>query len=558
MLIINDRDSLRAKNDSLVAVTRELYPFFNDAQICTCQTRYWYDSESYPQAISWDGVSSFVDTNRAWVPYPSVQLPSGDHYIFDRLSVCQRRAQTLNNTIIYFQFGPGFPRLIRPNSDPPFDDDPNADGYAASQYDSIISKSLTHATELFYFPGCDTVWHGTNVDLTGYYGSRWTLAARGAADKTFLPGQYWNYRCQPGSSTKDNTADSTKQWVFAAMIDADTPHELAELVRRAYRGNDAFAPDGSTTHWAIVDAENDPSDALFAPFYSALDIFATIDTASSFYYTLRTLYGSQILFDLDQPLITVRDTPDDTLFASSGGIPDCTKVYFGYNGGQTLAAGDSCLFYWTAGSYSDGALPDAIASLTDFPYADAAWAFSRESFNESSGDTNLRTDDHTLACEYLANGATYFVGNVREVSTTITAGIHTYIPDAMHTPWLTFGMAQALVHPNKAQGVATGWMLGYWRQGDPPSAADVAYTGHCTEILSYTATAPASADSVRFHIVRRNNTTLDSTINVSGGGAVSFAIGSRWISPGIDYTQSTVTYIGTDGSQSTYSLHIDQ
>lgn len=571
MYIPNVNDTLDSDDDGIPA-WRELKSVIDSiggvlGEICyTCslETRYIYNSANYPQATLLDCMSGFLDTNRLWVPYTGVQasITSGDDYILTKLATCARAAEAATGAYPkYFCFGPGMPRWIRPNSDPPRDDDPNS-LLLGAQYDSCVAKSLCDFVEIYYRPNIDTVWE-SDVSYAGYWGSRYIEAARGASQKGFTSGIYRQYKANLGEAS-----DSTLQWVICTQIDGFDDNDICNMMRKAYAGRyAAWEPDGTPNYWGVVDMQE--ADDLggvhyfFAPFYSqSFDYpLETTVTNSSLWHYCEGAFGSNLLFDLFVDLIDTSDTPDDTLSATVGGNPDTCSVYFGYLGAHTLAVGDSAVFYFTPASYHPGGsaddgspIPTSICYETDLSLAHGSFMFTPESWNGYTiRDTALRSgtsDDQTLMVEWLDNGgmnATYGVGHTREVgSATQTVTTEQYVVDAMFSPEVPFAVASELCTGNKAQNIAMGWPSFAWREAEAGVGSAASFAGSCDEVFSFSSTSPADADSYLVYLEYDNDSTSTIRVNTAPSSAVNYSIGTRWLSKGLSAV--TVIYKDIEGN----------
>jgi len=557
MYIVNINDTLDSDNDGVMAweeskaVVDSISTVLGEpCYTCLMEASYFYNDASYPQATWIDVLSMFVDTNRAYVPYTAVNLPAGDDYILTKLATCARAAQAYTSYYPkYFCFGPGMPRWFRPNTDPPFDDDPNTIG---ANNDSIVSRSLCDAVELLFNPAIDTVW-SSSLKLTGIWGSRYIEAARGAALKGFIPGQYRQYKAG------GTTSDSTLQWVICTQIDGFDDNDICNMIRKAYRGRyGGWQADGTPNYWAVVDGIGSFGPDFYAQYTSP---YAYNNQMWDDFVEAFTL--DRMLYDLYVPLIDSSNNPDDTIRVVIGGIPDTSYTYFGYNGGQTLAAGDTAIVYMTAGSYAEQPVPTSIAYETDLVLAPGALMHINESWNGYTiRDTTLRSgteDDQTLMVEWFDdNGmnATYGTGNTREVSLSTTAANNRYIVDAMFTPEVPFAVVSELSTIRKQQCIAMGWPGFAWRQSDEAQAASAGYVGNCHEVLSYSATSPATADSVIYTIIY-DAVSGDSTVTVrqdcNPSSAVTYSTGTRWNSIGL--VSFTVSFIDPEGFYHSESIY---
>jgi hypothetical protein len=403
---------------------------------------------------------------------------------------------------------------------------------------------------LLFNPAIDTVWN-TGLKLTGTWKSRYIEAARGAALKGFIPGVYRQYK------NGGATSDSTLQWVICTQIDGFDDNDICNMVRKAYRGRyRGWQEDGTPNYWGVFDQDGNLNGDWAGGFASGY-IYC-----GQPWYDDREAFGNNMLYNIQFPLIDSSQTPDDTIFIDLGGIPDTSSVYFGYGGGQTLPAGDTAIFYKTAGSYHDpeAAIPTDIIYQTILPLAPGALMHINESWSAYTiRDTTLRSgtsDDQTLMLEWFDdNGldATYGVGNTREVSSGKTAANSYYAVDAMFTPEVPFAVVSELATYEKQQNIAMGWPGWAWRQSDEASATSASFGGNCHEVFSYSATSPATADSVIYVVVYANDSTVTVRQNCNPSNSVSYSVGTRWTSKGL--TSFTVSFIDPDGFYHSESIY---
>lgn len=563
MYIPNVNDTLDSDDDGIPA-WRELKSVIDSiagvlgqsCYTCSLETRYLYNDLNFPQTTSLEVMSGFLDTNSLWTPYTGVtgSITAGDDYILTKLAQCARSAAALTGvTPKYFCFGPGVPRWIKPYSeltasgDWYMTDPVSGANVGNGDYDSTVAKSMCDFVEIYYRPDIDTVWE-TDVLFSGYWGSRYIEAARGASKKGFTPGVYRQYKANGG-----NASDSTLQYVICTQIDGFDDNDICNMVRKAYAGRyAAWEPDGTPNYWAVVDGGESQDNDMFAATNGSYSYnFATWTDAR------EAFTSSQILWDNRHPLIDTSSVfaPADTFFVTPGSIPDTMTAYFGYSTYQTLPVGDSAVFYYTPASYhAEGYnIPTDICYQTDIAMASGAFVIIPESWDAwTIRDTTFRSgtsDDQTLMVEWFDNtglNATYGVGHTREVSTGNTATKETYIIDAMFTPEAPFAVIAELATQKKAQTIRMGWPSFAWRQAEQAVGSSASFVGSCDEVFSYSATSPADADSYYVELTYDNDSTSTLRFDTSPSSAVSYSIGTRWISKGLSGVM--FIYKDTDGN----------
>lgn len=525
--------------------------------VCSLEVKYWRNSGDYPQSVfisvmhpSYDTLGDY-DTNTGVTGFLG-----GDtsRYVMRKLDRCMQAA--------YAQFGE-YPkygcnltniRWIRPNSGGTYTTDPNT--VASYSSDAIVARGFSQFLETFYYYGVGATWN-TDIRITARWESRFRRGMIGSrAKRGFQPATWWNYKDYGVAS------DSVKMHMLWTDIAGITDDGAADLIRKAYQAEGGgWSADGAPNYFAVVDQR--------ASYRSTVDMFtlqATIPfggqyaEASNMFYDLREAFGlDNMYYDLYQNIITLRDTPDDTLFKVVGGYPDSSDVFHGYNGDPTLTGGDKAILYSSPMSYHDDNLPTHISYQMTLDAAPGMGVVVPESWDAytQGPDTAFRTttsDDQTLCMEWLdPNGlnATWGVGNLREVSVGTTAADYDSFVTAMYSPNCNLAVWSEALELAKCSNITYGWPLLTLRPAMEATAEAATFSGACSEILAYSGTmpadgaGPAETDSINFYIEYDNGAVLDTTIDTSPGAAVTFNLGSKWRSVGI--SRATVSLIDDQG-----------
>lgn len=528
--------------------------------VCSLEVKYWRNSGDYPQSLfisvmhpSYDTLGDY-DTNTGVTGYLG-----GDtsRYVMRKLDRCMQAA--------YAQFGEypkygcniGGPRWIRSNSGGTYATDPNTVPSYSS--DGVIARDFTQFLESFYYYGVGSAWD-TDIRITARWESRFHSAMIGSkAKRGFQPATWWNYKDAGVAS------DSVKLHMLWTTIAGITDDAAVELIRKAYQAEGGgWSADGTPNYFAVVDQRAEYSSRPeYFNLQSTIPFGGQYCEASNMFYDLREAFGlDNMYYDLYQNIITIRDTPDDTLFKIVGGYPDSSDVFHGYSGDPTLTGGDKAILYVSPMSYhnvSVGTIPTDICYQMTIDAAPGMGVVVPESWDAYThgADTAFRTstsDDQTLCMEWLdPNGlnATWGVGNVREVSVQVTAADYDSFVTAMYSPNCNLAVWSEALELSKCSNITYGWPLLYLRPAMVAEQESATFSGNCSEILSYAGTmpdvgsGPASPDSFNMYIEYLDGTTFDTTLNTSPGAQVTLSLGTRWKSKGV--ARATVSIVDSEG-----------
>lgn len=391
--------------------------------------------------------------------------------------------------------------------------------------DSTLYRSFSAWLWTWLAPGC-----GSN----GYFAGKKVWRSTQNPYKTIVDATN-NWEIEPnqmyakfGQIAVYDPPDSTRLWVWCpTLLDGNHVQDVLDMLDRSQHHVIPASGIARETEWAVMDESS-----------GSLNYRAPYRNMAGFADTLQVTFPAQVLADVDSSSADGTDT-----------------IYVGWPGHITLPAGDSCAFYFTAAS-KHSPRPDESGiwfNKIQFPIVPGAFCWTPESYNSYTiRDTSLRPSGEgtqTLLCEAIHEGFTYAVGHCFE---PFSGGLPQTkaLVNGIRVPHLTFAQyASALIRSTMFSEVAIGNGLGYFRQALTGEGEAATFSGNCSEVVSYSATMPAGADSILFTRITDDGDTLLTLVNTSPGGSVNQSLGTRWHDKPLE--KVLVTIIDQEGTYHT-------
>lgn len=524
LIVYNEASTLDTDNDGVYdhrQIIEKLWEIRGDtSNILGINTEITYNTESHAQAIHVDLMHYGLDVSSPYGESAGQNVTGAEEYILQEIAEWFD-ADSINRwgTVIYIELLMGMPLKIRGNDNVgqlPED----AEG------DSTLYRSVASWIWTYLAPGAEENTYFDDVRVSKRHIGNPYCDQVEAGDWQFYPGVLKTY-----ATGILSVIDTFRLWVaLPTLLDGNHVDDVLGMLDRSETKIIQSSGVADADYWAVFDEAN--GSAVYKPIQSYTGLPESLDV----------IFPSRTLADIDSvPAAAGTDT-----------------VFVGWTGDVTLQSGDTCALYFTAASKHS---PRPSTSNRwyyniEFPIAPGAITWVSESYaSYTIRDTSLRPPGEgtqTLICEAIENGFTYAVGNCYE---PFGNGIPDadFIVNALRIPHLPFAlMASAALGETYGclySHVAVGPAIGFFRPAITGTGEAATFSGNCSEVVSYSATMPAVADSILFHVITTDGDTNITRVNTSPGGSVNQTLGTRWASKPTE--KVLVTIVDTENNHHT-------